>query len=427
MVRADLHVWLRQRASLLLINPQFLRLWSGQSISILGDWVGFTALTLHIYNVTGSAAALAALTIARSLPVLLLGPLAGVMADRLSRRRIMIGSDLARALLYALLPFASTFPQILTIAFLTSTISVFFRPALSALMPDLVDKDRLMEANSLLFSSSNLMMILGPAIGGFMVGLVGQAVAFQFDALTFLASAFAVFFVSEKWQGRKLAAEEKDKSWLQDLADGLGYIVRQRVVAVMTIEMIIMALGMIAISVLEVIFVKSVLGAGDEGYGMLISVAGIGALIGSLLTGPMSKRFSASALFCWTGVLGGLTFFFYANIPFFPITLVIVLIQMAVFSVGQVAAQSLLQQIVSEELRGRVFSQIITGYTVTQLLGAGLWGAMIDRLGIIPVFNIAGVVATSAGVFILINLSLLRQSESKSLARAPTAPTAETA
>lgn len=425
MDRAELRVWLHQRASLLLINPQFLRLWSGQSISILGDWVGFTALTLQVYNVTGSAAALAALTVARSLPVLFFGPLAGVMADRLRRRHIMIGSDLARAVLYALLPFASTFPQILAIALLTSTISVFFRPALSALMPDLVEKDRLMEANSLLFSSSNLMMIVGPALGGFMVSLVGQAIAFQFDALTFLASALAVFFVAEKWHGRKSTPEAKAKSWVQDLAIGLGYIFRQRVVAVMTIEMMVMALGMIAISVLEVVFVKSVLGAGDEGYGMLLSVAGVGALAGSLLAGPMSKKTSASALFCWTGVIGGASFFFYANIPFFPVTLTIVLVQMAVFSVGQVAAQSLLQQVVSEELRGRVFSQIITGYTVTQLLGAGLWGALIDRVGIIPIFNFAGIVATLAGLFILVNLSLLRQSEAASLASAAAVPGAE--
>lgn len=428
MDRTKLRVWLRQRASLLLINPQFLRLWSGQTISILGDWVGFTALTLYIYHLTGSAAALAALTIVRSLPILLFGPLAGVMADRFSRRRIMIGSDLVRALLYALLPFASTFPQIMAIAFLTSTLSIFFRPALSALMPDLVEKGRLMEANALLFSSSNLMMIVGPAIGGLMVGFIGQASAFEFDAVTFLASALAVFFVTEKWQRQKtFQRDQKQKSWVQDLALGLGYIIRQRVVAVMTIEMIIMALGMISVSVLEVIFVKRILGAGDEGYGLLISVAGVGALIGSLMAGEMSKKASASALFCWTGVLGGLTFFFYANIPFFPVTLLIVLVQMAIFSIGQVASQSLLQQVVSEEIRGRVFSQIITAYTVTQLLGAGLWGALIDRIGVVPVFNLAGAIATLAGVFILINLPLLRQAECASLAPPPTPPTAETA
>ena len=98
-----LTMWLRQRTSLLLTHPGFLRLWAGLSISVLGDWVGHMALTLHVYNVTGSASALATLTIVRSLPVLLFGPVAGVMADRFSRRRIMIWSDIARALLYALL------------------------------------------------------------------------------------------------------------------------------------------------------------------------------------------------------------------------------------------------------------------------------------------------------------------------------------
>lgn len=430
MDMAKLTMWLRQRTSLLLTNPEFLRLWAGLSISVLGDWVGHTALTLHIYNVTGSASALATLTIVRSLPVLLFGPVAGVTADRFSRRRIMIWSDVTRTLLYALLPFATTFPQIVTIAFLTSSISAFFRPALTALMPDLVKKDQLLEANSLLFSTSNLMMIVGPALGGFMVGFLGQAWAFRFDAVTFLASALAIFFVVEKWQRRDTARETQGaKSWIKDLAWGLGYIVRQRAVAVMTIETMIMALGMVAVTVLEVIFVKSILGAGDEGYGLLISVAGIGALIGSLLAGWVGKKASASALFCWTGVLGGLTFFLYANIRFFFLTLIIVLVQMIVFSAGQVAAQALLQQLVPEELRGRVFSQIITGYTVTHLLGAGLWGALIDRISVILVFNIAGGIATLAGLFILANLSLLRKEETQALmsARAGSSVAAELA
>lgn len=416
MDRAKFTSWLRQRTSLLLTNPGFLRLWAGLSISVLGDWVGHTALTLHIYNITGSASALAALTIVRSLPVLLLGPVAGVVADRFSRRQIMILSDVARALLYALLPFATTLPQIMAIAFMTSCVSVFFRPALTALMPDQVKKDQLLEANSLLFSTSNLMMIVGPAVGGFMVGFVGQDWAFWFDAVTFLASALAVFFIIEKWQRRGTDQEKQGvKSWINDLAWGLSYIVRQRAVAVMTIEMMVMALGMVAVTVLEVIFVKRILGAGDEGYGLLVSAAGVGALIGSLLAGWMGKRASASVLFCWTGVLGGLTFFLYANIRYFPFTLIIVLVQMIVFSVGQVAAQALMQQLVPEELRGRVFSQIITGHTVTYLLGAALWGALIDRIGVIPVFNIAGGIATFAGLFVLTNLSLLQETEARAL------------
>lgn len=425
MVSAKLSAWLHQRTSVLLTNPEFLRLWSGLTISVLGDWVGSTALTLHIYNVTGSASAVAVLTIVRSLPVLLLGPLAGVTADRFSRRRIMIGSDIARALLYALLPFATTLPQIMTIAFLTSGISIFFRPALSALTPDLVNKEQLLEANSLMFSASNLMMIVGPAIGGLMVGFLGTGWAFQFDAITFVVSAWAVFFTTDRWRKREVTQERQGATaWFKDLAWGLSYLVRQRAVAVMTLEMMLMALGMVAVTVLEVIFVKSILGAGDDGYGLLLSVAGGGALIGSLLAGWIGKKASASVLFCWTGVLGGLSFFLYANIRFFYITLIIVLVQMIIFSVGQVAAQSLLQQMIPEELRGRVFAQIITGYTVTYLLGAWVWGALIDRIGVIPVFNLAGAIATLAGLFLLGNLSLLQKAEAQALAPASSSSSA---
>ncbi len=419
MSRTRFTAWMRQRTSLLLTNSQFLRLWAGLSISKLGDWVGHTALTLHIYDITGSASAMASLAIVRSLPVLLFGPVAGVMADRFPRRWIMILSDIARAVLYALLPFATTSPQIMVIALLTSCIAVFFDPALMAMVPDLVEKDRLLEANSLQFSTYNLMMIVGPAIGGLIVGFLGQSWAFWLNAATFLASGLAIFSIVEKWPRRDADQEKQGAgSWIKDMAQGLGYIVRQRAVAVLTIEMMIMALGMVAVTVLEVIFVKDILGAGNEGYGLLISVAGVGALIGSLLAGWVGKKASSSVLYCWTGVLAGLTFFLYANIRIFSVTLIVVLLQMLTYSIGGVAGQALLQQLVPEELRGRVFSQITTGYTITSVAGAALWGALIDRIGVIPVFNIAGVIATLAGLFLVANLALLQKEESRALASA---------
>jgi len=419
MNRAKLTAWLHQRTSLLLTNPQFLRLWAGLGISELGDWVGHTALTLLIYDVTGSASAMATLTIVRSLPVLLFGPVAGVLADRFSRRWIMILSDIARSFLYALIPFVTTSPQIMTIAFLTSCIAVFFDPALMAIVPDLVEKDHLLEANSLQLSTYNLMMIVGPAMGGLIVGFLGQAWAFWLNAATFLASALAIFSIVEKWQRRDAAQEKRGaRLWIKDMAQGLGYIVRQRAVAVLTVEMMIMALSMVAVTVLEVIFIKDVLGAGNEGYGLLISVAGIGALVGSLLAGWVGKKASSSALYCWTGLLVGLTFFLYANVRVFSLTLIIVLVQMLIYSIGGVAGQALLQQLVPEDLRGRVFSQITTGYTITSIVGAALWGALIDRIGVIPAFNIAGVIATLAGLFLVANLSLLQKKETQSLTSA---------
>ena len=418
MGKARLIDWLHQRTSLLLTNPQFLRLWLGQSISVLGDWVGFTALTLHVYNITGSASALAILTIVRSLPILLFGPMAGVMVDRFSRRQIMLLSDVARALLFALLPFTTTFSQMVVITFLTAAISTFFNPALMALTPDLVEKKQLIKANSALFSASNLMMIVGPALGGFIVGFGGAHQAFWFDAITFLASSLAIFFITEKWpKGDTTQKKQVKATWFRDLALGLSYIIRQQAILVMTIEMMIMALGLVSITVLEVIFVKSVLGAGDQGYGILLSVAGIGALIGSLTAGWLSKKASASFLFCWTGVLGGLTFFLYANIPYFPVTLGIVFVQTSIFSLGQVVAQGLMQQLVPEDLRGRVFSLIISGHTVIRVLGVAAWGTLIDYIGVIPIFNLAGSVATLAGLFILVNMTHLQTAEDQALTR----------
>jgi predicted MFS family arabinose efflux permease len=89
---------------------------------------------------------------------------------------------------------------------------------------------------------------------------------------------------------------------------------------------------------------------------------------------------------------------------------------MSIFTLGQVVAQGLLQQLVSEELRGRVFSLIISGHTIVRVLGVAVWGALIDYIGVIPVFNLAGGVATLAGLFILLNLPHLQAAEDRALA-----------
>jgi predicted MFS family arabinose efflux permease len=99
------------------------------------------------------------------------------------------------------------------------------------------------------------------------------------------------------------------------------------------------------------------------------------------------------------------------------VTLGIVFVQTSIFSLGQVVAQGLMQQLVPEDLRGRVFSLIISGHTVIRVLGVAAWGTLIDYIGVIPVFNLAGSVATLAGLFILVNMTHLQTAEDQALAR----------
>ena len=178
--------------ALLFHNPQFRRLWIAQVVSQLGDWFNAVAVYALLLDLTGSATLVAAMMVVQLLPLALVGPLAGVVVDRMSRRTLMIGADLARAVLFAGLVFVRSADQI-WLAFLLVTLGViataFFEPARTAMLPDVVPRESLITANALSAATWAVMLAVGASVGGAMTVLVGRDAAFICNGLSFLASA----------------------------------------------------------------------------------------------------------------------------------------------------------------------------------------------------------------------------------------------
>ena len=181
--------------ALLLHNPQFRRLWIAQVVSQLGDWFNAVAVYALLLDLTGSATLVAAMMVVQLLPLALVGPLAGVVVDRMSRRTLMIGADLARAVLFAGLVFVRSADQI-WLAFLLVTLGViataFFEPARTAMLPDVVPRESLITANALSAATWAVMLAVGASVGGAITVLVGRDAAFICNGLSFLASAAAL-------------------------------------------------------------------------------------------------------------------------------------------------------------------------------------------------------------------------------------------
>src|ERR671933_2232160 len=172
----------------LLKNAHFLRLWIGQGTSFLGDAVSMVALVVLVVQVAGSASAVGGALIARLLPTLA-SPLAGVLADRLDRRLVLVACDLARTVLVLGLVFARDLATIYVLVFLMGLARTIFNPTIRAAFPSVVGEGDLTRANALIGGTFSASIMLGPALGGVLVARIGVDAAFLADATTYLVSA----------------------------------------------------------------------------------------------------------------------------------------------------------------------------------------------------------------------------------------------
>src|SRR5687768_12933994 len=177
---------------LLRRNRNFRQLWLGQVVSQMGDWFNTIALYTLILDLTGSGRHVGLLLVARFVPSFLFGPLSGVVADRFSRQRIMIVTDILRAVVVLGFLFVRTADQLWIIYVLTVlqlALATFFEPAKTAAIPSIVSDRELVAANAISSVTWSVMLTLGAAIGGLITGWLGTDVAFVLDSLTYLLSA----------------------------------------------------------------------------------------------------------------------------------------------------------------------------------------------------------------------------------------------
>jgi MFS family permease len=185
-----------------LRSKRFALLWSGQTISSLGDGAFFTALAWQVLTLTGSGTAMGLALVAETTPIVLFMLIGGVVADRLPRRLTMLWSDVGRAvvtLVVAGLGIAGLlqFWHLLVLAFLFGLAEAFFRPAYQSIPPEIVPAEDLPSANALTSLSRNVSTLIGPAVGAALVGLSSASLAFAFDGLTFIVSAVCLLLMGQ--------------------------------------------------------------------------------------------------------------------------------------------------------------------------------------------------------------------------------------
>jgi MFS family permease len=398
---------------LLRRSPDFRSLFAATFASGLGTWIAVVALTIDVYDRTGSAKWVSALLVADFLPSVAIGLLFGPLIDRLSRRRIMVVADLARFGIFAALPFTDSPDAIVVFAAGAGFATGFFRPASYAGLPNLVTAADLPDANSRLRAGEYLSWTIGTAAGGLIVAASGPDLAYWINAATFVVSAAFILRIAPSLLQQ--AAAESRGHW-RDIGDGFAMVFRTRILLTVFCAWNLIMLGNAGINVAEVVLAKVDFSSGDVGFGLLWAASGLGLLIGSLYAPKWLEV--RGILVVYTGALalmgfGALTA---AVSPTVWVALPCMVLGGAGNGAAVVYNSLLVQRGAPDEFRGRVFTVIMS--TNFALLGLGMIvaGPLTDAVGARWVFVIS---AACAGLGALVGFLLLRSARPVAADREP--------
>jgi MFS family permease len=382
---------LRRQLSLLATAPGFRLLFLATLGSSLGTLLATVALVVDVKDRTNSGPWVSALMVAEFLPAVVVALFLGPLLDRLSRRWLMIVSDLVRAAVFCTLPFANTAGQIVALAGIAGLATGFFRPAVYAGLPNLVAEKDLAHANSLIQTSENVSWTVAPIIGGALVAVSSPDVAYWLNAASFLFSALLLMRLSAaKLQG-PLAVT---RGHLHDLKDGFARVLQTRPLLTVFIVWTI-ALGAVASTQTAQIFLaKDTFNAGDVGYGLIFGSIGLGLALGSIGAGSWVERRSLGSVYAISILLQALGIAGAAISPNVWVSLPCFVLAGIGNGTAVVCNSLLVQRGAPDEIRGRVFTVIMGVNYLAYGIGFVIAGPLTDSVG--PRWVFAGVGAVLA-------------------------------
>jgi MFS family permease len=361
----------------------------------MGTLLATVALVVDVKDRTNSGPWVSALMIVEFLPAVAVGLFLGPLLDRFRRRGLMVGSDLVRFLVFCALPFAGSAGAIVALAGVAGFATGFFRPAVYAGLPNLVDESDLTRANSLIQTGENVSWTIAPVIGGALVAASSPDTAYWINAASFLLSALLVLRIPGGGLQGAIAASH---GHLRDLRDGFSRILHTRPLLTVLVVWTI-ALGAVASTqTAQVFLAKDAFNAGDLGYGLIFGCIGLGLALGSFGAGTWVEErsigtvYAASILLQAIGVAAaGVSPNVWVALPCFVLA--------GVGNGTAVVCNSLLvQRGAPDALRGRVFTAIMSVNYAAYAVGFVVAGPLTDRVGPRWIFAGVGVVLAVASL-----------------------------
>ncbi|MBU1998587.1 MAG: MFS transporter [Candidatus Omnitrophota bacterium] len=356
--------------------------WTGMFVSFIGTWIQITAMSWLIYGLTHSTFLLGLVGFLGSIPIFLFSFFAGAIADRANKRNIILATQIVFMLLAL---FLATMTQmklinrwhVMVIAVLNGIVMAFDAPARQAMVVELVGRKNLMNAialNSAAFSASRM---IGPALAGIFISIIGMSGCFYINAVSFLAVIPALLLIKVK----RAYQIEQNNSLLQDFKDVILFVKKDQFISAILCITAFLSLFGISYAILMPVFADHILNVGVKGLGVLMSSSGMGALIAALNLARLGDYNHKGKLLVHSAMVFSISLIFFALSRHYLFSIIIMVLvgysSVNIFSL----ANTLLQSKVSDGMRGKIMSLFMLTFAGFMPFGSLLAGGLAAKLG----------------------------------------------
>ncbi|HPZ08669.1 MAG TPA: MFS transporter [Candidatus Eremiobacteraeota bacterium] len=363
----------------ILLNRNFVLLLTGMTISRLGSGIDFIGLNLYVHHVFGSGKILGTFMMAKMLPAIFFGPLGGYLADHYSRKKIMIICDTLRALLILGYIFTKDLTTFFIIGIITSALDKIYTASSNAILPNIVEKEDLMKANSIMRMASSPTTVIASMAGAVIVSFLNFQWIFIIDSLSFVISTICVTLIIIITQTEKKGSTKE--GILEEFRGTIEFLKTQPIMIFLVIVKTIDALGSGAYNMGLPLFAKTLAMSRGAAYGWLVGIWSAGVFFGSLMTDYISKRFKISTeTFFGISILimalgMGLTFHFNSLYP----AMISIFLGGIGDGLSNVLFFTVLMKDTPDKMRGKILGTASSMVISTVAFGMGLSGFFIDK------------------------------------------------
>jgi MFS family permease len=384
----------------------FQLLITSQAVSSCGDWLYNVALLAFVYERTGSATWVSLTTAARLVPMVALGPVGGVLADRYDRRRLMVGADVVRAALMIVLGIvaAAGLPIILApvLAGAATAASAVYPPCVAACTARFVPGEELQRANALRAGIGQASIVVGPVLGAASMLVAGPAVSITLNALTFTVSAFAISAIraGEKFAAPERAGEVEMPSVLAEIRTGARAL-RDAPPAIRLIAADVLCSAVYGMLTVTLVLVSRKIGAGNGGYGLLLGGFGVGGVIGATVTAKLDAPSRWRGTLAVAMLVVGIPLVALGVVPSLAGAVALAVVLGGGMIVGEVLGETALPRMLDDEVLARAYGLVFPISISGIVAGSLIAGPLVSVLGLTGALGVAGLAVLSIGALLV--------------------------
>jgi len=394
-----------------LHHKNYRLFFGGQSISLIGTWMQQIAMSWLVYRLTNSALLLGVVGFSSQIPIFLFASIAGVYADRWNRHRILVVTQILamiQALILAFLTLIGAIHvwHIIVLSIFLGVINAFDMPTRQSFIVELIEKPEdlgnAIALNSFMFNGARL---VGPAVAGILIGLLGEGICFLINGISFFGIIFALMAI--KVPERKKIVRTS-RIW-QDLKEGYTYAFGFAPIRYLLLQVGLMSFMGMSFTVLMPIFAKDILHGGPHTLGFLMAASGIGALAGAIYLASRQTILGLGRLIATASAIFGIGLIAFSLSQVLIISLSMMFITGLGMIVQMASSNTILQSIVEEDKRGRVMSIYATAFIGMAPLGNLFTGTMASWIGAPNTLIVSGLACIIGSLIFAANLPQMRK------------------